>query len=364
MVEKIINKGFVKKNLKSFFSLIVLTGLLIFSHNTVRGYDNDTHFWLTYYLAIKSGYTSLQATQIASATISVDFDKNSQPLIPRAISYTDFTNYMQNVRARLHALPLRSDINKFRGSKLDWKKECEREENEKIQNFMKESVLQGQRILWDEVKKNKDNPGVFFHYLQDKYAHRNFRSFWGHACYLRIDFTDSNRPKAEDMAKETVFYLREFFKLRWSERPLPDLPDENEIRRVINRLAEINKSNGIEPEPSPLLIALRNTNFTNLKSFFKNLKQTYNTFNYRPDSSKARSIIAEELNLSNDQIPNIWLYNLDKYGKPEKNQTSQTACYNEFSDEQLDETKNLVEDNKCRNDKKLKSIAWRVSDFN
>lgn len=356
-------KAFTRNVSKRFIFFTIFLTLLFFNYKVAFAYDNDTHFWLTYYLAVKSGYTSLQATQIASATVSVDFDKNSQPLIPRAISLSDLSDPVQNVRARLHALPLRSEINKFRQSSLDWKQECETETDESIQKHMAVSVQKGQDLLWEEVTKNKDNPGVFFHYLQDKYAHQNFRSYWGHACYSRIDFTDSDPDKAEDMAMETVRYLREFMKLRWADRPLPPEPDENEIKTFLARLNAENKSDGVVP--SPLLTAMKNSTLTNLKTFFLlNWKKTYNTFNDRPDSSKARVLVAEALNLSEKDIPNIWLYDLDKYGKPEKSKTSETACYKKFSIERLDETDNLKKGDKCKKNQYVRCVPWRVVEFN
>jgi hypothetical protein len=51
-----------------------------------QAYDNDTHFWLTYYLAIKTGYSPVQAAQIASADITVDLDRHTEPLLPLAAS--------------------------------------------------------------------------------------------------------------------------------------------------------------------------------------------------------------------------------------------------------------------------------------
>ncbi|MCW5959314.1 MAG: hypothetical protein KIS76_04075 [Pyrinomonadaceae bacterium] len=45
-------------------------------------YDDDTHFWLTYFLAVKAGYTRIQAAQIASAKTSVDTDKHSAAAAP------------------------------------------------------------------------------------------------------------------------------------------------------------------------------------------------------------------------------------------------------------------------------------------
>src|SRR6185436_6456513 len=65
------------------FSALVCGFLICSTPQTSSAYDNDTHFWLTYYLALRVGYTHIQATQIASANISVDFDSHTAPVLPR-----------------------------------------------------------------------------------------------------------------------------------------------------------------------------------------------------------------------------------------------------------------------------------------
>src|SRR5436190_17027801 len=81
-------------------------------------YDNDTHFWFTYYLAVKAGYTPIQATQIASADVSVDYDEDTQPVLPAIETFGAFRhplNHFQYVRNRLHALPTKAEIIRLAG---------------------------------------------------------------------------------------------------------------------------------------------------------------------------------------------------------------------------------------------------------
>jgi hypothetical protein len=81
----------IGKSIKSFCLSILICVILIFlTPQITLAYDNDTHFWLTYYLALKAGYTKTQATQIASANISVDFDKDTEPLTPSFDHWTDW----------------------------------------------------------------------------------------------------------------------------------------------------------------------------------------------------------------------------------------------------------------------------------
>jgi len=77
-------KILLRRFAQSIRLFLLCCGMIIFSiPQNNYAYDNDTHFWLTYYLAIKAGYSDVQATQIASANVSVDFDKDTQPVIAR-----------------------------------------------------------------------------------------------------------------------------------------------------------------------------------------------------------------------------------------------------------------------------------------
>lgn len=363
--------------LKRLFLLTVFFSLLLLTVRTTHAYDNDTHFWLTYYLAVKSGYTHIQATQIASATISVDFDDNTDPITPRAFSITDVKDFMQNVRARLHALPKRNEVEeKCRNRKFNWifnwRNECEIENDAQIQSCKDDLVLRGQNELWNKVKDKKDNPGVFFHYLQDKYAHRNFRSYWGHACYLRIDFLASDPDKADKMARETVNYLREFMRLRWPERQLPPEPDWQEVGATLKKLIDANPSVGIKG--SPLLEAMTTSPITNPVEFLNQFKrESLAAFNTRPDSSKARDIIVDALKLSTARVPNIWMYDLKKSGEPNERTTAFILKYKLSDSNQdpmtrptADEIENLPKDRHeapPNQENKLVCLPWQVVEF-
>ena len=95
-------------------SLLLFCAALIFlAPQRTFAYDNDTHFWLTYYLAIKAGYSDIQATQIASADVGVDFDKDTEPVFPRFDSWKDWfhpLSHLQGVRIQHHALPLTANF--------------------------------------------------------------------------------------------------------------------------------------------------------------------------------------------------------------------------------------------------------------
>src|SRR3954451_15992497 len=103
---------------RSITIFLLTTALVVLTSLPARGYDNDTHFWFTYYLAVEAGYTRMQAMQIASADVSVDYDDDTQPVLPNLESLASLRHpldHFQYVRSRLHALPLKSEIIKRAG---------------------------------------------------------------------------------------------------------------------------------------------------------------------------------------------------------------------------------------------------------
>jgi hypothetical protein len=331
--------------------------LLLATPSSVFAYDNDTHFWLTYYLARKTGYSHVQAEQVASANISVDLDVHTDPVVARPNFLNDIFKpgfMLQFVRATLHALPMRSDlVSEFNGTidrngkqrtffTFDPRIECE---DPNIADcdpdrvlWLDERALAGQKLRWDNVvdmsrANNGDNPGVFLHYLQDKYAHRGFTSVMGHAGYRRVDYLASDREKARRMVRDTVNYLIEFKKLNpgMNSGPTPHSGDINsnwqqldaeildEIESTLTQLFEANPSAGIEE--TDLL-----TKWVELPSKSGLLKKEMwligkelkylNDHPLVPDSSKARDIVRRQLRMPSDPKSRIWYYNLRQGGYP------------------------------------------------
>src|SRR5262249_4126432 len=95
-------------------SLATIVACIILANTRfLWAYDNDTHFWFTYYLSIRAGYTPIQAAQIASADVIVDFDDDTQPVMPsieNLVSFRHPLQHFQYIRNRLHALPTRSEV--------------------------------------------------------------------------------------------------------------------------------------------------------------------------------------------------------------------------------------------------------------
>jgi hypothetical protein len=330
------------------FSLfvIVLFGALACAQST-RAYDNDTHFWLTYYLAIKVGYTPIQAAQIASADISVDFDKHTEPVLPSPNFKFDIfkpDEYMQTVRSTLHALPLRQLVmDRFPSRREPARRDAEWdpriETDPEILSFLDDLVMRGQEYRWEQVVKNRDNPGVFLHYLEDKYAHRGFCSYVGHAGYEYVDFLASDPEKAKRMMRDVVNYLFEF-KSMMNGVPVhsPDVIANNwkqlspavwaEIDATLGRFVQVNLTNGVE-ETKAMQDWLQAEN--KLKpGLAREMYKRWKNAQY-PDSFKARLVVRDELKLNDDQLPRIWLYDLRQGGFPtrpiDKDSTSDIKVY-------------------------------------
>lgn len=350
---------------KNFFGIgIIFCAVIILTAQpkNIYAYDNDTHFWLSYYLAIKTGYSPIQATQIAAANVSVDFDKHVTPVVSKPATFLDWRHpqgHLQDVRSRYHALPWTSAI--FRHAKTV---KCEEfwwnptiESKEKIQEIMLNLVNEQKEKFWKEtLDDNKNqNPGMFLHYLQDTYAHKNFRSYIGHAGYYGVDFLSTDRKKAEDMTFETLKYLL-VFRYQYLKKTSPesltvvpalefDPKDFNaiknlqiekilsaetilEIKKTLEKLCDANISGGmqknqlvgvwdelmkgVQPDckktPKVLLKDRRPP-----RAFFKPLGQIVR-YGIVPDSRKARQVIKDVLGVNEDRLPHIWLYDYNKFG--------------------------------------------------
>lgn len=310
-------------------------------------YDNDTHFWLTYYLAVKAGYTNTQATQIASANIGVDFDKDTEPLTPRFDHWKDWTqpwSHYQNIRAQFHALPLTGSI-----FDKEWWNPTKLEING--ENLKKAQVIVEARKkqFWEETLREGENPGLFLHYLQDIFAHNGFTSYVGHAGYYYVDFLDSDADKAERMAFDTLSYLIVFRQALLNEKQsehrleperikIEDFVSPEvilEIKKSVEEFRKINPSKGVMPND----LVLKHWNNLNDEQR-RNYKLPAKPFDYgrflkkirrdgpSPDSSKARRLVQELLSLKESEMPHIWLYDFNSNGKvPKESQANRALVY-------------------------------------
>jgi uncharacterized protein DUF6765 len=334
----------IVKSIKSrCLSLLVCMLLIFLTPQISSAYDNDTHFWLTYYLAVKVGYTNTQATQIASANIAVDFDKDTEPLLPSFDHWKDWfhpLSHFQNIRAQFHALPLTASI-----FDKEWWNPTKLEIND--ENLKKAQVIVDTRKkqFWKETLREGENPGLFLHYLQDIFAHNGFTSYVGHAGYYYVDFLDSDAEKAERMAFETLKYLIVFRQALLNEKPSENLLDPEslriedlispevilDIKKTVEEFRKINPSKGVVPNR---LVQHWNSLTDEEKRKYKLPAKPYEYGRSlaeikkngpAPDSSKARRLVQELLSLKESEMPQIWLYDFNSNGKVQKESRASRA---------------------------------------
>lgn len=352
----------ISKPVKSACLSLLVPVILIFSTPQVSSaYDNDTHFWLTYYIAIKADYTETQATQVASANVGVDFDEDTEPLTPRLDNWRDWLHrwgHYQNIRAQFHALPWTSDVfgkepTTADVANIEWWSPIKLEDNAKDAEAMakaRELVAARKKVFWEETLTEGKNPGLFLHYLQDTFAHEGFTSYIGHAGYYYVDFLDSDRDKAERMAFETLKYLIVFREAhlktekRQGDFPAPEtLKIEDLVSKGLvsqETILQIKKSVEIFCKANPSLAGIHpNPLVTHWKKSkdklafvlpSKPLIYLYRILQIQrrgpvPDSGKARKAVQELLNISEGQLPHMWVYNFNSAGKPLKGEQAEKA---------------------------------------
>lgn len=334
-----------------YFSVIVALTCFLMAGKVASAYDNDTHFWFTYYLAVKAGYTKVQAAQIASADVIVDFDDDTQPVTPSVenlISFRHPLNHFQYVRNRLHALPMKSELMKLANMPDGYWWDPIIITDPQVLAAARQMVNERKAEFWKETLKAADNPGVFIHFLEDTFAHDGFTSYVGHAGYFRVDYMASDRPKAERMALTTLKYLIAYREIVLNNKPAAQFADPDtinlvlyvnaanlaELKIAIQRFVDANPSTGAEPNG---LVDVWKTLPDNerrernnvpppefVKPFFKAA-----TEQPVPDSGRARQAVLSVLGYSRDDLPYIWAYDLEDTGRPEKAEADAAYSYKE-----------------------------------
>ena len=313
------------------FILVCSIAILFCSQPTNSlAYDNDTHFWLTYYLAVKAGYAPIQATQIASADISVDLDKHTQPATraPRSVKaiFSPIKN-MQTVHRRFHAFPSRYTVNNELGipdeNDQSWNPKFETDP--KRIKIAKRLVEKRKTEFWQDTLRAQKNPGRFLHYLQDSFAHEGFTHFVGHVGYNQIDFLAGDETRARTMVVATLKYLIAF---KNSSNPKTvdvdsislESIDMKEIDTVLQKFFSANPvrarregdHSGIKnclvltwEDMSEQEKKAKVTKFP--RSMLSELKKIQSK-GLSSNSYAARKIVADVLKIEKDRIPEIWAY--------------------------------------------------------
>ncbi len=336
------------------FAIAIAVTLGAFA-SPVAAYDNDTHFWFTYYLARKAGYTPIQATQIASADVSVDYDDDTQPVLPEISTFSAFRHpldHFQYVRNRLHALPTKSEIIRLAGLPKGYWWDPVIITDPKTLKVAHDLVAERKREFWRDTISKGDNPGVFIHYLEDTFAHDGFASYVGHAGYYRIDFIASDTSKAERMAMTVLRYLiayREAWVTYAAMRVGVVITDTSrvetldlgrylspadiaDVKATIAKFAAANPSKGATPND---IVKEWDKLSDTLKRELDNVpppsfvKPTYEAAKEgpSPDSYRARAVVMQIFTLTDATAPYIWVYNLKDTGSTESDTADEAFIY-------------------------------------
>ena len=318
---------------------------LMVSVPAVSAYEDDTHFWLTFYLSRKADYTHVQSTQIASLTVGVDYDKNTKPAMPSPDNFGDLLNLlsnMQQVHSAFHAMPWKVGVKPENEPMMRW------DPNEIPASWRpsaRAAVDKRKNELWDHTWKMCQNPGIFLHYLQDSFAHEGFLSFIGHQGYERVDFLASDPAKAHRMAESTLRYLIAYrSRVEWPCQPAaaPDAEKTDlakalpagtlaDVRRVVDKFVAANPSKG--RTETNIMLAWRSLPDNDkldgglpkpdmVQAILGRLECAV-----APDSYLARNVVVEEFGLSANDVPRIWLYDLDSGGGRNSGVTREYFAY-------------------------------------
>lgn len=190
---------------------LILTTIIIVLVNFAsisRAGDDDTHYILVYLCARQVGFNEKDAQQIASATVSIDYDRHTEPVQ----KYKPWRNdpVARGIRRSFHAM-LNTDI-----------KGNNPEETLRLQ--LKSMERQSQR-LYEEAKKT-GNIGPYLHFLQDSVAHRDengkpYKDNHGHLLDAHFpDYLGNDIERAKEVTKVTIDALSKFKRDR-GEEPRP-----------------------------------------------------------------------------------------------------------------------------------------------
>jgi hypothetical protein len=331
--------------------LSVIGFVLCVNVSKARAYDNDTHFWFTYYLAVESGYTRMQAMQIASADVSVDYDDDTQPVLPSIESLASFRHpldHFQYVRNRLHALPMKSDIMKTANLPDGYWWDPVMITDPKTLAAAHAIVAARKKVFWADTLAEQRNPGIFLHFLEDTFAHDGFASYIGHAGYYRVDFMASDETKAMRMALTAIKYLIAFREVAIDHQPATKFADPEslnlalyitpaktvEIRDALLAFCAANPSIGIDTNDLVKTwgkLSDKERHDRNNVPPPEFIKPFYNANKDgpSPDSARAREVVLKLFSLRRDESPLIWLYDLKDTGETEKDYADEAYVYRE-----------------------------------
>lgn len=210
--------------MRSCVRILGVTCTILACGAVAMGYEADTHYAWTYYLALQLGYSQRQAYQIASAAYAIDEDRDTSPMeatsgdalygATHAGLWSLGNTHPQIARiwVRFHAF-----------SEANFPDQIA----EEARTNMKEE-------LWQKARA-EGNPGPYIHYIQDYYSHHEFDNVRGHAAlghrpdYLSADPDHKARAATEETVKALERFMREVLKCE------PKRADFGRIWRVVDK---------------------------------------------------------------------------------------------------------------------------------
>jgi hypothetical protein len=245
-----------------------ICGLLIMCASSGYGYYDDSHYNLTYVIARMVGYSPEQAYRLASASVSIDYSKETEPVQQYGVvtgSSPIPITMDQPPRWRFHAFRERDYL------------------GDGPEAVAADRAILQQRIKLYEMAFDEKNPGPYLHFYQDEVPHHGYTANGGHwfrqtaistpittaldfagtglplggtTDWLSYRFEKSQKDSKPDATLELVRntartlgdYMARMTNGRLKPRPFPD-PASAEYRILVGLLKELRERN---PYPQQL----------------------------------------------------------------------------------------------------------------
>lgn len=179
------------KHLLALVPLVAAILLLIFSVSAL-GYDQDTHYYLTFYLALETGCWDWWGSWVIA---SADW---SQDLNHTTVSEKSVLQVMKSLLGKRPNVPNQRNWHAF------------------VERGREEERFKRQQELWERVEQENDQSkqlvylGQLLHFVQDSFAHHGYGPGLGHglASILGNDpDTLHNKQRETQMVKATTEFL-------------------------------------------------------------------------------------------------------------------------------------------------------------
>ena len=145
--------------------LLIASALAVAGAAPAGAYSNDTHFGFTYFMARSTGYSPDQARKVASACAALDLASN--PDVEPAQMDDALGDKAQSTRVLFHAMLDQRRFPDYWDSPEQFGAACAARDET------------GTRLA-AYCRDVLHNPGIYLHFLQDRYSHWGYGCRWGH----------------------------------------------------------------------------------------------------------------------------------------------------------------------------------------